>query len=179
MKRIALVLLLAFIVAHTPWKLMALGAEVLVMTPGPYRASTSDSDYWETLRLEARVVALGYSVGYEKSLTMLSFENGVPQLVRVWGSTDKGRDHKVMLEEHMHWNARRSVLAHEAGHILQPVWVNEDMAEAFAESVGMLVAHDGLREHARYLSRDKVTFFIIALTEWRAIYHSAATLEDR
>lgn len=174
MKRYVLALLLLVIVAHFPWRLAAVTVEAMLMTPGPYRPAQTVNRYWDELALEARVTELGYAVGVEKNLRVLTYGG----LVKAWGATDK-EEHTVQLEAELKWDARLAVLAHEAGHILQPHWVNHEQEEAFAEAVATLVSRDGFREHARYLSRHKLALLTVLLTETSAIYHAAAVLEDR
>jgi hypothetical protein len=170
MKRGLLIILLTFIAFHAPWRLAALVAETLSLHPGETRFSQTDDQYWEAMQLEGRVIALGYRVGYVNGIVV----NGFP----AYGVTDN-RQHLVEVDASLHWNARFAVLAHEAGHVVEPIWVHGQSAEVFAEMVAALVARDGLREHARWLSDSKGEVLLMALTEWPAIYHAAALLEDR
>lgn len=169
MKRILQVLTLIILI-HAPWRVMFTVIEAMYLTPGPTRFTTDTTRYWDEMYLEARLVGMGWEVGYQKDLDILG--------TKVLGLTNP-RTHQIWIDADLPWNARYAVLAHEGGHTLQPVWVNNDQAEAFAELVAMLVARDGIREHARYLATHKTDTFLIALIEWPAIYHAAAALEDR
>lgn len=172
MKRTVLALLAAFILAHAPWRLAALAVEVVSMHPSPNRtARLGNNNYWTAMELEAKAIHLGYEVKYTKDLRYL----GRP----MWGTTDTD-EHVIEINTELSWNGRANVLAHELAHVLQPGWLQDEaQADAFAETVATLVAHDGLREHARYLSRDKGAFVLVALTEWQRIYHAVTFLEDR
>lgn len=170
MKKTLLALLTLLILAHAPWRLMALVSETLVLSPTQLRFSQANDKYWDAIDLEVRLIGLGYEVGYHRGLEL--------QGQAAYGLTSVGA-HTVSVDADLHWNARYAVLAHEAGHILEPIWCSTRQGEAFAEMVSALVSHDGLREHARYLASMKVDVLMMALTEWPAIYHAAATLEDR
>jgi hypothetical protein len=169
MKRTILALLTVFILAHAPWYLLALGVQTLWMNPGHTQFSTEDDAYWDALRLEARLIDLGWAVNYSHDL------NSGGQAA--YGLTSQS-EHTVWIDQSMHWNARFAVLAHEGGHILQPGWMTREQGEIFAETVSALVSRDGLREHARYLSRYKLDFMLITFMEWRQIYRAAAVLRD-
>ena len=175
MKKALLLFLFLTIALHAPWRLLALGAETLVVSPGLTRVSHGDDKYWDALALEARLVDLGYQVSYHKDLRAVV---GFMQTIPVYGLTD-GEEHTIQVDEDLHWNARFAVLAHEGGHVFQRSWLNREQEETFAEAVAMLVSHDGIREHARYLSSHRVEAILTMLVEWRAIYRAAAVLEDR
>lgn len=175
MKKALLIFLLLTIALHAPWRLLALCAETLVVSPGLTRVSQGDDLYWEALALEARLVDFGWAVSYEKDPRVVV---GFMQTVPVYGVTDD-HEHTITIDEALHWNARFAVLAHEGGHTFQRSWLNRNQGETFAEAVAMLVSHDGLREHARYLSSYRVEAILTMLVEWRAIYRAAAVLEDR
>jgi hypothetical protein len=70
------------------------------------------------------------------------------------------------------------VLAHEGGHTLAAGWYGYEQREIFAECVATLMSHDGVREHARYLSGFKTELIMMVLTEWPKMYRAAALLED-
>ena len=164
-------LALLFVLAlHAPWRLMGLAAEVLVMSPGPTRVRDGGERYWDALSLEGKIASLNYSVRYQKGLSLM----GVP----LYGLTNT-EEHSVVIEAGLSWNARYAVLAHEAGHTLQPGWSDRAQGEAFAEGVAFLVSKDGCREHARYLSSIRGEALFMLLVEWPSIYHAAAVLEDR
>jgi hypothetical protein len=156
-----------WMVAILPWKLIALVPEVLWMSPGNEHYTDRVDKYWDALSLEAKLVGMGWSVEYR------------PRLIDAgaYGMTSL-EQHRIIVDDSLDWNARFAVLSHEAGHTLQPTWVTQQQGEAWAESVAMLIAHDGLREHARYLSHVKVDFLMMVLTEWPSIYDAAAVLQD-
>lgn len=165
MKKYLGVLFIAFVLCYAPWRLMALGVEVLCMHPGPTRVTQDDSSYWQALSLELRLTDLGWVVTYQAG--MVDHD--------LYGMTSPS-EHTVKVEQSLHWNARYQILAHEGGHTLEPGWLNRGQGEVFAEVVAMLVTHDGLREHARYLSRDKMGFLFTSLMEWQAMYNAAEML---
>lgn len=168
--RLAAFVLTAFVLAHFPWRLAVLGAEVLAMNPGPIRIVPENDRFWDTVNLEVKLSNLGWDVSYEPKL---EFEGQ-----RAFGLTQR-RKHTITIDSGLSWNDRLAVLAHEGGHVLEPGWADENQGEVFAESVAMLVSRDGYREHARYLARFKVDLVMMYLLEWRAMYHAAAVLGDR
>lgn len=165
MKKFILAVLTVLILAHAPWKLIALGVEVFNVTPGLTRISRDDAHYWQALNLEERLIASGWSVKY------------APIEGDVFGETFPDR-RAIVIEDRLHWNARYAVLAHEAGHTLQPAWATRNQGEVFAECVAALLAQDGLREHARYLAKYRGDFLLTVFVEWPAMYRAAALLED-
>ncbi len=152
----------------TPFRLLALSAELPFVRPGITRLATTDGRYWDVLALEGRLMALGYTVGYAPGLRV----EGVEAL----GLTNTGT-HTILIDSTIHWDARYAVLAHEGGHVLAPAWVSTGH-ECFAEGVAMLVAHDGVRNHARYLAAAPWTCIGIYLTEFPSLYAAAAILSD-
>jgi hypothetical protein len=170
-KKAVLVFLLLAIVVHAPWRLAGLVVETLVMHTGPTRMAHGTDKYWDVMALKSRLVDLGWEVKYEKKLIVFP---GTP----VYGLTIPD-EHTIYVNADLSWNARYAVLAHEGGHVLQRGWYNQAEGDAFAESVAALVAHDGLREHARYLSSLKMSAVWIMVIDWRAIYRAAdVLLED-
>lgn len=169
MKSHLLAVLLTLILAFAPWRLVALAGETMMMRPSISHFTSRDDLYYEALALEARLLALGYSVKYQTGLNFMGQE--------AWGLTVP-TEHQIYVEERLHWNARYAVLAHEAGHVLQPDWVDREEGDAFAEIVAALVTHDGLREHARFLARSKGAFLITAIAGWQEAYHAADLLTD-
>lgn len=168
-KSYLLAAILAVCVWVAPWRLMSLGADVLVLRPGPVELRTDQDDqYWDCKRLEARLDWLHYDVTYQRDLNYMGS--------KVFGLTDTNAHH-IYIEEDLHWNDRFAVLAHEAGHTLQPGYLDRQEGDVFAESVSYLVAGDR-RNSARWLSSAKPQFIFVALAEWRAIYHAAAVLQD-
>lgn len=170
MKKFILTLLLLFVASHAPWRLAGLVIETFTTSHGAVRMTHDDSGYWNALDLEERLMALGWSVEYRKDLNYAGN--------KAFGLTIPD-EHKIYIEEGLHWSDRFAVLAHEAGHTLEPDWVNRPEAESFAEAVALLVTHDSIREHARYLTSIKWTLLMMSIVEWRAMYHAAAVLEDR
>lgn len=167
MRRVLAALLIAFVLEHAPWRLMALYAEVLVITPRMERLSPQNDRYWDAQDLMQRLQAHGYRVTFEPDLITTQ---------GAYGFTDP-HDFSIHVDQSLSWNSRLAVLAHEAGHTLQPARRTQGQREAFAESVAMLVAHDGLLEHARYLASLKPDFLIEAVADWPAIYHAAEALQ--
>lgn len=169
MKRYVLAVLVAFIVAHAPWRLALLTATMLGVTPGLTHVTKDDSHYWQALNLERRLNELGWQVNYVRDLNI---HDRV-----VYGMTFRD-DRVIYVEEGLHWTARHAVLAHEGGHALQPGWLTADQGEVFAEAVATLVTRNGYREHARYLSSYKYDYLLVVVLEWRRIYRAAAWLES-
>lgn len=169
MKRLLALLLTLFIVLHAPWRLMGLGVEMFALHPGAPHFDMSATHYWDAAQLEDRLMALGWSVRYLPNINVY----GQP----AYGVT-VSNEHAIAVDVALGWDARYAVLAHEAGHTQQPYWVNAIEGDCFAESVAALVAHDGLREHARYLASRRWTCAMVLVAEWRAIYHAASTLTD-
>jgi hypothetical protein len=169
MKHTLAVLLSAFIVFHAPWRLMALTAETFVLRPGNAHVRVTSDYYWDVEALENRLIGLGWTVQYARDIRL----NGVP----AYGITDH-HSHAIVVESALQWDARYAVLAHEAGHTLQPFWADGIQADCFAEAVAVLLVHDGLREHARYLASQRWVCTTLMLAEWPAIYHAAALLQD-
>jgi hypothetical protein len=170
MKKALLAFLTLAILMHAPWRLAALVAETMVAHPGLTRVSDGNDKYWDVMALEARLVDLGWELKYEKHINIWGHE--------VYGLTNP-EEHIIYVDADLSWNARFAVLAHEGGHVLQRGWYNRAEGDAFAEAVAALVAHDGLREHARYLSSFKMSAVWVMVTDWRAIYRAAGVLEDR
>jgi hypothetical protein len=148
---------------------MALSAELFFLHPDGAHFSQSDAGYWQALTLEARVMSLGWTVTYAlhpKLGDEPAFGLTLPQL------------HAVVIDKDLHWSARAAILAHEAGHTVQPSWLNNIEGDCFAESVATLIMHDGFREHARFLAGAKWTCLGVLLAEFPSIYHAAAVLQD-
>jgi hypothetical protein len=146
---------------------MSLTAELFFVSPGMTRTRTGNEDYWRCRDLENRLSRFGYDVEYISGLVETGNMYGVTL-------TDK-KDIKV--DTSLSWNMRLSVLAHEAGHVLEPVGLTMPQGEAFAEGVALLVARDGVREHARYLAHNKVESTLVLLSYWPEIYKAASALE--
>lgn len=168
-KKLALALLLAYIVEHTPWRLLALLGETLVVKPGRTQVVKGTARYWDVLALEMRLAAMGWTISYDRHL-----HGG-----RAYGLTDN-EAHTIQIDADLEWDARYSILAHEGGHALQSAWewVNEEDGEAFAESVAYLVAQNGVREHARYLSTHKLALLSTIVFKADRVYRAAALLQE-
>lgn len=169
MKRLLALLLTLYITIHAPWRLLGLGTEMFMLHPGGPHFGASTAQYWQTQALETRLMALGWSVRYLPNISVY----GQP----AYGVTVSG-EHAIAVDAELAWDARYAVLAHEAGHTQQPYWVNSVEGDCFAEAVATLLAHDGLREHARYMASRKWTCAAMLVAEWPSIYHAAATLRD-
>lgn len=171
MRKVILAALLTVVALSAPWRLMMFSVETLMMRPGVLRTTQSNEHYWDAMSLESRVVALGYTVKYLKQPLYPGRAAYGVTLPAV---------HLIAIDEALSWDDRYSVLAHEAGHVLQPGYLDYDAGEVFAESVATLVTtNHRFREHARYLASLKGAFIVTVAAEWQAIYHAAAVLEDR
>lgn len=169
MKERVLAALLLVIALAAPWRLIGLGATLFMVRPYSAHFTTDDARYWDALELETRLHGLGWDVGYRPNLQ--AGGQGA------YGLTFP-HEHAVYVDSDLHWTARYRVLAHEAGHTLQPIWVQGAEADCFAEAVAALVVRDGLREHARFMAGARWTCVGILIAEAGAIYHAAALLED-
>jgi hypothetical protein len=168
--------ILAVVLCFVPWRLGALLAETFVVHPGLTRVVQTNSRYWDVAILQERIEELGYPVKYTKGLTV---QINMFQMMPVYGVTRKD-DGKVSIEVEadLSWDARYAILAHEGGHIFQSEIYSGPEGEAFAEAVAMLVSHDGIREHARYLSNKKWALFTIVALDSARIYRAAAVLQE-
>ena len=167
MRKLLLGILLTIIALQAPWRLAALFVETLLVTPGWARMDSGQEQYWATRDLQVRLDARGWTVNYESNLALDSSP--------AYGTTDRAT-RTIAIDASLSWNARRLVIAHEAGHILQPAWLNHNQAEAFAGAVAGLVSHQ-TRESARYLSKFRADSLLVMIVEWRAIYRAAAVWE--
>jgi hypothetical protein len=170
MKHILAGALALLVILYTPFRLVAVTTEAIFMHPGDTHMSQDTDRYWDVLELEARLVGMSWAVGYEAPLSFMGQS--------AYGLTNTG-EHTIRVDANLRWNARLAVLAHEGGHTLEPWWCDRDQGEVFAEMVATLVAKDGFREHARYLSRTKGTAVMMLILEWQSVYHAAAVLEDQ
>jgi hypothetical protein len=170
----AIVLLIAFVVQQAPWRLMVLAGETLVVHPGLTRVKDGVDKYWDCLNLEHRLMRDAYSVTYAPGAVVSLVGNMGESL---YGLTDP-QARFIMIADELRWNERLAVLAHEGGHTLEPGGLSMSQGEAFAESVAMLVSHDGFREHARYLSSIRLTAIVTMIAYWPEIYRAADHLEN-
>lgn len=169
MRRLILFLLLAYIVANAPWRLLVLAAETFAVRPGPPHFTTDDSRFWQAIALEGRLMSMGWQVQYPHQIMFGS--------TPAYGMTSPDQ-HLVVVESALHWSARAAVLAHEAGHTVEPIWVSRVEGDCFAESVATLIMHDGYRDHARFMASARWTCLGLMLAEFPAIYHAADLLTD-
>jgi hypothetical protein len=169
MKAFLLGVALTVLWALTPFRILALAGETFWVRPGEAHYDAGTDRYWDTLQLEATLISRGWAVGYVESITYY----GNP----AWGLTNR-TDHTIYVEDSLRWNARLAILAHEAGHTMQPSWLNPEEADCFAESVSALVSRDGLRNHAHYLARSRWTCLGTMLAVYPEMYRAAATLKD-
>ena len=66
------------------------------------------------------------------------------------------REHRIIaLDGTLSPNARLQVLAHEAGHVLQPDGLSKQEAEVFADAVSLLVTGDDAHVYSQYLAGSK------------------------
>ena len=75
-------------------------------------------------------------------------------------------------------NAALQVLAHEAGHILQPDGLSKAEAEVFADAVAYLVTGDDVHVYGRYLAGSKQGLGVLK-TYRREIEWAATVLSGR
>lgn len=168
-KRLLALLLTLYIVLMAPWRLLVLAAETFAVRPGAPHFTTDDSRFWQAIRLEERLLSMGWSVRYPTQIQFMGQE--------AYGVTSPG-EHVIVVESALHWSARAAVLAHEAGHTVQPIWVSRVEGDCFAESVATLIMHDGYRDHARFLASARWTCLGLMLAEYPAIYRAADLLTD-
>jgi hypothetical protein len=169
MRKILLTILLTIIVFGAPWRLMVLVGEAFAITPSHSVLSPNNDEYWREQALEMRLRSMGWQVFYETDMNYM----GQP----VYGLTDSS-EHIIRIEKSLSWNARFAVLAHEAGHTVQPWWLDRMEGDVFAESVATLITGN-IREHARWLSVAKFETLFTILTEWPRIYTAADLFLER
>lgn len=165
--RAVLYTLLLVLAYQLPWRLLGLVAETLVMRPGITRMTAGHERYWDARDLQTRLEELGWTVKYEPGLSVY----GTP----AYGVTTPA-ERLIEIDAELGWDGRLATLAHEGGHVFQPVWLSPREREAFAECVALLVARDGPREHARYLASAKWELVLVTLGEWPRIYRAAEVL---
>lgn len=171
MKKYAAAILVAFVLSHAPYRVMGLLVTTLMVTPSHIHLPQGNAAYWKVQSLEARMQALGWTVVYQTNPHM--------GFAGAYGLT-VGQSHIIWIDPHLSWDGRYNVLAHEAGHVMAPGWVNPDQNEIFAEVVAALVVRDSWWTHARYLSRyNRGEFLLMAVLNWPSMYRAAAVLNDR
>jgi hypothetical protein len=176
MRKYILASILALVLCFVPWRLYALLGETFFVHPGLTRTVETNKRYWDVAILQERIEELGYPVKYTPGLTV---QINMFQMMPVYGVTRKNNGNvSIEVEEGLSWDARYAVLAHEGGHIFQSEIYSGAEGEAFAEAVAMLVSHDGIREHARYLSNKKWALFTIIALDSDKIYRAAAVLQE-
>lgn len=171
MKKTLLFILLSFITLTFPYRVVALTAAMLTVNAGATRVDEGNDQFWRAIDLELALNDLGADVMYQKDLNFMGRA--------AYGLTNKGT-REIYIEEKLSWNGRLAVLAHEAGHLLQPRWLNEQQAECFAEGVATVFVRDNIREHARHLAMySKGDCLLVFIAEWHSIYQTASMLENR
>ena len=160
MKRLLLIVLSVLILEHAPWRLAALLCEVPFVSVTETRFSDHTDRYWDAQNLQQQLERQGWTIHYGP------LQGGISGLTY-------SEDRTIWVDDRLAWNGRLAVLAHESGHTQHPSWVTHNQGEAYAEMVAALLAHDGLREHARFLARMRADTFLLAITEWRSLYRTA------
>lgn len=151
LRSIILILMLGFSAEHAPWKLMVLYTEAMTIQNGITRVPMTNGHKWEAEDLKARLEFLGWDVEWTDDLG---------GMCGCYGLTNPRTRH-IDIDSALSWDARFSVLAHEAGHTLQMQRLTENQGEVFAEAVSTLVSHDGFRDHARYLAAMRGDLWIL------------------
>lgn len=89
------------------------------------------------------------------------------------------REHRIIaLDGTLSPNARLQVLAHEAGHFLQPDGLTTQEGEVFADAVSYLVTRDEAPVFSRYLAGSKSGLHVLR-TYRREIHWAARVLSGR
>jgi len=172
--------ILAFHVAMAfPYRLTALAVESMHMHWHETRQHATNVRYWDVLDLEARLLANGWPVEYVPGLMKNEHAYGATfhkmQMCSFFGECEE-QEQKIVIDAGLSWDERYSVLLHEAAHTLQPERLTENQREVWAECVAALAAHDGLREHARYLAGLKADVWPTVLAYWTDMYRVADDL---
>ncbi len=162
-------MLFTLFLAVVPFRILGLAGVTLFAHPGQPRFTQDDSQFWTAIDLEERLEGMGWSVSYV-SRPMIDTQP-------VFGLTNPML-HQIIVDADLHWSARAAVLAHEAGHTLQPAWVGTAEGDCFAEGVSALVVRDGLMDHARYMAPARWTCAFFMLAEFPSMYHAAHVLLD-
>lgn len=161
--------LLVTSVISFPWKLSALALESFVIEPSVVQQHADNDKYWDVKTLTVRLrIRYGFEVEYVPNLLLTEHAYGVTY---AWPKR------LIQIDDSLSWSERYRVLTHEAAHVLQPMRMTDQENEVFAESVSALITHDGLVEHARYLSEFKSVLPVTFLFRWRDIYKAAEQLE--
>lgn len=166
-RTLGLLLVFAFLLAIAPLRLWTLAVYTQFSPYGWTRVDAGNQDYWRCKDLQARLEALGWSVSFS-----------IPEDFGAYGMTFP-ENRRIIISQDLHWNARFSILAHEAGHALDHI-SNHSTAEgeAFAEGVAYLIARDRLSEHGRYLARTRAVSFLTLITESDRITAAARFLTE-
>lgn len=167
-KKVLAAVLVVFVAVHAPWRLAVTMGEAEGMKPGGLHLTTRDDAYWRAKALEMRLQALGFTVQYAPNL-----EYGNQ---KAYGLTNT-QTREIFVDETLHWNDRYAVLAHEGGHVFQPLWLGPQEADVFAELVSAVVTGES-REAARWLSGAKLEVLVVGIACWPEIYHAAAVLSE-
>ena len=113
-----------------------------------YDAPTGSSREHELGRL-ARIV-----------VTVLGAEIREEAIGHVAGYTSR-QERVIVLDSSLSADAKLEVLAHEAGHLLQPPGLVGDEGQVFADAVSYLVTRGNRRTYARYLSGHKSALSVL------------------
>jgi hypothetical protein len=89
------------------------------------------------------------------------------------------RQHRIIaLDGTLSPNAKLQVLAHEAGHILQPEGLTKAESEVFADAVALLVTGDDVHVFSHYLAGSKSGLGVLRIYR-REIQWAARVLSGR
>lgn len=121
----------------------------VVYAASGHRAQPGNEAYWDALQMVSTVnVVLGIEATFVDD----------PGFGGALGVTNRAT-RTIILRNDLSWNERLGVLAHEAGHVLQPASLDRVESEAFAEGVAYLVCRgfgrDDVWFHANYLAQYK------------------------
>jgi hypothetical protein len=140
-----LILACAFSLCSTdPLDRLERQASSLTFWQQSYDAPVGDSRLQDFLRLQRLAV----------SVLGVKLQAGVPDgIAGLTAFTEDGR--VISLDPTLSPNAAYQVLAHEAGHVLQPTGLSKQEAEVFADAVSMLVTGDNVHVFSQYLAGSK------------------------
>lgn len=116
---------------------------------------------------DAKLAAERLTVRIREQLVAIVVYSGMEDYGGVLGLTLRNERH-ILVHKDLGWNARLVVLAHEAGHLLQPRMLTDAESEVFVEGVSWLVGrrlHGDFADeaHRRYLAQYKALLWV-----WRA-----------
>jgi hypothetical protein len=166
MRTLILTALVGYSLLHIPYRLILLTGYVLTQPATLVQMPNTNGRYWDAQDLTHRLHRLGWTVEY-KSPDTLQGAYGITYL----------ETREIFVDESLSWDARYWVLAHEAGHTLQPGWANHGHGEAWAETVSALITKEGFAQHAKYIARVKGEYLLMVLTEYKQLYRAVAVME--